>query len=332
MANNCAACDDIREVDPNLLINGIGSSECTSLKNDTGLVASSGHNDCTDLEDLNDCLVKNMATEINAYNACSWKDFMKLFINNLWTTLEAMICAICGIWSNLTSIRNAMTKLQCLINVLFTGVEFDFGEYTSTGDSYIVAGRGVSFANVSASGTANDVELTYVAGGIAYLTGSLMFYTSNFTDRVAVSNYDDHGVNPTTTASRKGNSKWNDTGYLGAGGELVYEVRIKRSQYPQIGRFFAGHIGQSAGFPFTGEIRAFGAGQYAFGQTGWCDTQTGVAQGSSSDAGHKVPDGWVYLQVRMKSADYALGDANGSQNTPYGLIPMRVSQSGVDCN
>ena len=115
MANNCAACDDIREVDPNLLINGIGSSECTSLKNDTGLVASSGHNDCTDLEDLNDCLVKNMATEINSYNACSWKDFMKLFINNLWTTLKAMICAICGIWTN---IHNLWTKINCVYGAL----------------------------------------------------------------------------------------------------------------------------------------------------------------------------------------------------------------------
>lgn len=322
---NCNACEDIRQNAPDFVVNGITDDICTSLANDTGLNPSSGHDDSTDLHNLNDCLIGNMETEIDAYEVCDWKEFMKDFISNVWTTLKGIICSIGGLW---TSVH----QLQCYTDVLLNGVNFDFDEYTSAAnESYIVVGRGVSFANVSASGTANDVELTYVAGGIAYLTGSLIFYTSNFTDRVAVANYDDHGVNPTTTNSRKGNAKWSDAGYLGVGGELVYEIRIKRAQYPQIGRFFGGHIGQSVGHPFTGEIRAFGAGQYAFGQTGWCDTSTGEPQGQSSDNGHLVPDGWVYIQVRMKSTDVALGSSNGTQNTPYGLIPMRMNQNGISC-
>lgn len=113
MANyNCDACDQIRSTDPNLLVNGFTDTECTSLKNNTGLNPSSGHDDCDDLNNLNDCLVKSMDTEINSYNACSWKEFMKLFIGNLWTTLKAIICAVCGIWTNIKNIWNRITIIE----------------------------------------------------------------------------------------------------------------------------------------------------------------------------------------------------------------------------
>lgn len=106
MANtNCSACDDIRKTDPNLLINGFTDTECASLKNNTGLVPSSGHNDCTDLNNLNDCLVGNMKEEIDAYNNCDWKEFMKKFIPNVWTTLKGIICAICGLWTNVACLN-----------------------------------------------------------------------------------------------------------------------------------------------------------------------------------------------------------------------------------
>ena len=51
MANvNCEACEEIRQVDPNLIVNGFGDTECASLKNNTGLSPSSGNDDCTDLK------------------------------------------------------------------------------------------------------------------------------------------------------------------------------------------------------------------------------------------------------------------------------------------
>ena len=100
MANvNCEACESIRQTDPSLIVNGIGDTECASLKNNTGLVPSSGHEDEEDLHNLNDCLVGNMATEVDAYDVCDWKTFMKKFIPNLWTTLKAIICAIGGLWT-----------------------------------------------------------------------------------------------------------------------------------------------------------------------------------------------------------------------------------------
>ena len=67
MANvNCSACEDLRQTDPNLIVNGIGDSECASLQNDTGLVASSGHNDCTDLNNLTPLQAFDLIREMKA--------------------------------------------------------------------------------------------------------------------------------------------------------------------------------------------------------------------------------------------------------------------------
>jgi len=119
MANvNCRACEDIRANAPNLIVNGLGDTECNSLKNDTGLNPSSGHNDCTDLHDLNDCLVGNMEQEVEAYDVCDWKEFMKQFIPNQWTTSKGIICAICGIWTNIHSIWNKLSKHDCMLDKL----------------------------------------------------------------------------------------------------------------------------------------------------------------------------------------------------------------------
>lgn len=102
---NCSACEEIRQEVPELIANGFDDNMCASLKNNSGLKASSGHNDCTDLNNLTDCLIGNMDTEIDDYDSCSWKDFMKKFIPNVWTVLKAMVCAICGIWERINALQ-----------------------------------------------------------------------------------------------------------------------------------------------------------------------------------------------------------------------------------
>lgn len=119
---NCEACEDIRQTSPEFVINGITDDICTSLQNDTGLTPSSGHNDCTDLNNLNDCLIGNEATEVDAYDVCDWKTFMKQFIPNVWTVLKAMICAICGIWTNIHNILTAIANLNESISNINTQV------------------------------------------------------------------------------------------------------------------------------------------------------------------------------------------------------------------
>lgn len=124
---NCEACEDIRQNDPSLIVNGFTDAECASLKNDTGLNPSSGHNDCQDLTNMNDCLIGNEDAELENYEVCDWKAFMHNFIPNLWTLESGIICAICGIWTNihnlwtqiqniLTQIQNLWTKVNCAYN------------------------------------------------------------------------------------------------------------------------------------------------------------------------------------------------------------------------
>lgn len=326
MANmNCSACEDLRQVDPNLIVNGFGDDECNSLQNNTGLSPSSGNDDCTDLNNMNDCLVGNMATEIESYDVCDWKTFMKKFIPNVWTTIKGIICAICGLWK-------LAERIDCLIDYMMNGASFTFGEMSTDTTSYIVAGKGVSFANVGSSGTSSDVTLTYVAGGLARISGSLLLYTSNFTDRKSVYNFDDEGTSPTKSASRKGNALWNSHDQNPTGGsQLLYELRIKKSEYPQIKRFFEGiGLNQDGGgyhtvFTYDNE------GSYANGQNGHCDHTNGDPANADSDRGHLVPSGWMYIQCRITWIEDLNADGGGKQFTPTGFMGIRMSQNALDC-
>lgn len=103
--NNCSACSSLRDDAPELFVNGLTNTMVTSLKNNTGLVPGNSNNDCDDLNDMADCLVGNMAAEVDSYEVCDWKDFMKNFIPNVWTTFKGIIAAICGLWTNLTNLQ-----------------------------------------------------------------------------------------------------------------------------------------------------------------------------------------------------------------------------------
>lgn len=112
---NCESCEELREVDPNLFVNGLGDDECTSLANDTGLVSSDDHNDDTDLNLMNDCLVGNMQKEIEAESVCNWKPFVKALTGNLWTMFKGIICALKGAWTN---IHNIWTEIDYIENTI----------------------------------------------------------------------------------------------------------------------------------------------------------------------------------------------------------------------
>lgn len=328
---NCNACSELKDDAPNLVVNGLTSTECTSLRNNTGLNPSAGNNDCTDLDNMNDCLIGNMEDEIDAYEVCEWKDYMKKFVDNVWTMFKAIICAICGIWTNISNLRTAIAKLQCLVNFLFEGMSMTINEEYVEGQSFIVAGKGCSFANVATSGTSSDVSLIYVGGAMGFLSGSIMFYTSNFTDRITSWNFDDNSTQAKRSTSRRGNSIWGQTGKTANGGELVYELRIKKSQFPGFVRTYNGIGLEGAGGAFHCNVFSFVEGKYAYGQHGMCDTNTGAGVGTGSDDGHLVPAGWVYVQVRVSYIDILAGSAEGTQYSPVTLVPIRINKNGVDC-
>lgn len=335
---NCSACEDLKQNSYDFAANGVTDTVCTSLKNDTGFSTKSGHDDCTDLDTANDCLIGNMAEEVAKYEACDWQEFEKEHITNEHNLFKAIICAICGIWTNIHELWAEIAKIwkvvnrhECEIQQLYEGLEFSFDEYTDTGESYIVAGKGVSFANVGASGTSQDLKITYIAGGVSQLSGSCKFYDSSFTDRVAVANYDAEGVNPTTSKNRSGNSVWNRDGYLGAGGELVYELRIKKSEYPQVERFWTSGTFQSAGGAYIGRIVFNNEGTYADGQHGWVDRVTGQPQTAASSPGHLVPPGWMYLQMKLQWLGDFHASADGVQVSPFGIVPIRMNREHAEC-
>lgn len=320
---NCSACQEIRETSPEFIVNGLTDDICTSLQNDTGLNPADDHNDCEDLNNLNDCLVGNYATEVEAYDVCDWKEFMRNFIPNLWTTIKGVICSICGIWK-------AVHRLECLVDFLFQGAEFQFGENTQGKESKVVPGKGADFGirNAGSQHTV-DVTITYIAGGIARVSGSIRTFVESFKD-----------VDGNT---KSGNSVWDfEHPDMPKGGELLYEVRIKKSEYPQIKRFFNGNAFPTGGNDhfFQTFIIWFNEGKFAYGQHGWCDDD-GTPSEEGYSQGHQVPEGWIYLQLRMLyigSLDvYNVKDGEGNTKrgtdfTPAGFLGIRMNQAEVGCD
>lgn len=105
---SCTSCQDLREDAPEFVTNGVTSAVCSSLANDTGLDKTNGNNDATDLHNANDCLIGRMLDEIDAYDVCDWKEFMRRYIRNEYEENKAIICALGGLWSLIHKLINAM--------------------------------------------------------------------------------------------------------------------------------------------------------------------------------------------------------------------------------
>lgn len=325
---NCSACEELRQTDPNLIVNGLGDTEVASLKNDTGLVASSGNNDCTDLNNLNDCLVGGMETEVNAYDVCDWKAFMKRYIPNTWTVGKALISAICGIWANIHSLWTLSNRIDCLVDSLYNGKEIKVGE-DPTSNSYVVAGKGVSFYETGQTDLSGDVTMQSF-GGMGLWSGSVIIHHSDFTDSKACANLDlDSGTPNRVTSARKGWSGWGEKGKPPGGSALLYEVRIKASAFPYVGALSAGRGINANGGAFHCMYNIFRGGQYAHGLYGLCHPTSGTPADANSSAGHLVPNGWIYFQCRMTYLDTALQD--GHQYSPKGWFGIKLNRDEITC-
>lgn len=336
MANltNCQSCEELRQTAPNFVVNGLGDTECTSLQNDSGFNPSSGHNDCTDLDNANDCLIGNMEDEVEAYDICEWKPFTRRFISNVWTEFKATICSICGIWTNIHNLWADVKKLQCQVKYINRGASFYLGEKPE-GKSYLVAGKGCSFLIPTEGGESQlDFRIIYIAGGLASIASSIRFYTEDFTDDEACYNYDDNGINPGEPSKRrKGNENWGKQGKIVSAGELVFEARIYKPDFPQIRTFYTGDGRQSEVGAFTCLFPVFGEDEYAYGQHGSCH-EAGFPNEGEPDRegysyGHKVPKDWVYIQCRIDYMDVSM--QNDHQYSPRGFMGMRVNLDEIPC-
>lgn len=132
---DCSACTELKKNAGEFVERGVTSTVCNSLKNDTGLnpTLTTLHNDCEDLDTATDCMIGMMEKEIDSYDLCDWKDFMKKFINNLTQVLKAIICAICGLWTN---VHNLWTKVNCVYNAIKNLV--NILNSTTSGTSFVI--------------------------------------------------------------------------------------------------------------------------------------------------------------------------------------------------
>lgn len=237
MANtNCNACEELRNTSANFVVNGITDTECNSLKNDTGLNPSSGHDDCTDLNNINDCLVGNMAEEVEAYDVCDWKTFMKKFIPNVWTTFKAIICAICGLWTQ-------FSRIDCIVNSINRSAVINI-----TKDNITLA-PGVSYRS-------DDSAIPSISGNshCAYLTGGLHF--------------DNSWVDSTSWLDSDGDTA--------NGGRLVYTYKINKSTHKVRAIWPCPITEANAGSGLIGHLQIFGEGETAWGYDSKSDSTGAV--------------------------------------------------------
>lgn len=115
---SCEACTELKAEASEFVLNGVTENVCTSLKNDTGFSTTNGNDDCTDLNNANDCLIGRMDDELEAYDTCQWKDYMHKFVPNLYEVLKAMICAICGLWTNVHNLWTNVNNLWSRVNAM----------------------------------------------------------------------------------------------------------------------------------------------------------------------------------------------------------------------
>lgn len=160
---SCTACQELREAAPEFVANGVTDTVCESLAEDTGLDSTNGHDDETGLHLANDCLIGRMHDEINSYDVCDWKKFMKHYIDNDYEMNKGIICALGGLW-----------------NVIHTLIEALGG-----GDGYIPVFKHFkftvpvsSFGEVWRADVAAAQEYNSVTGQWQNITGGIVHYMS----------------------------------------------------------------------------------------------------------------------------------------------------------
>ena len=110
---SCESCTDLRVNSAEFIQNGVNENVCTSLKNDTGFSPDNAHNNCTDIQLATDCLIGDMAEEVECYEVCDWQEATSKLISNIFAVLTAINCSMCGLWTNVHALWN---KIQEILN------------------------------------------------------------------------------------------------------------------------------------------------------------------------------------------------------------------------
>ena len=178
--------------------------------------------------------------------------------------------------------------------------------------------------------------MLYIAGGLLRAQGTFRFFTADFKDE--------------DNRDRNGNSHWDDRGAMTAGGELICEIRVKKSQFG-VKNIYAGFGQETGGGGYHLNATVFsdkdsdGNPVFAYGQHGNCNTKTGEpASGSGHSTGHKVASGYIYIQLRMSYIwalnAYSADDLDSNKKpkssvvkrySPRAFMGIRFDKNSIEC-
>lgn len=114
---NCNACEELLEHAYEFAEDGVTDNVCSSLQNDTGFNPglAATYTDCEDLDLANDCLIGKMDGELKDTDPCELKPFLHRLIPNMYNLYKAIICAICGLWSNVHKLWQEIARIWAKI-------------------------------------------------------------------------------------------------------------------------------------------------------------------------------------------------------------------------
>ena len=316
---SCSACEDLRTDAPNFVLNGIGETEIASLKNNTGYNASSGNNDCTDLENAVDCLVGNMADEVDAYEVCDWKDFMKRFIPNVWNVLRSIVASICGLWCYMKQFTEQKSYG-------LHAYEDDDPTKPAINGFKIAQGVSVNYSGVDTAATA-----IYIYGNVARVTGTLRFdglMPSSYTNGQSVywADFFNGGTDITTIGGQSSNK-----GDTPNGGLLVYQYEVDPCDFG-FSRMFSASLFPGTAGDFRCRLVIVRKGGYYPYDWGVDTTQPGNVEGlqlyNPSDSNK------ILIQVRLEYVNTWGITARGTKIanvTPNGITGVLPCTNEISC-
>lgn len=168
----CSACDSLKATSSNFIQKGVTDTICANLKANQGF-ENKGHNNCTDMHDMNDCLLGGLLEKIDTIDVCDTKEAIKDLEKNLISIIDVMICSDCGQWAEIQKIWNAIRDLQGKVGKLegsvgdmYSAVEKiltnlkNSGAWKQTGDTVFQGkfndGRSIATGNINIFGGTPD--------------------------------------------------------------------------------------------------------------------------------------------------------------------------------
>lgn len=104
---NCSACSSIKTMLPDIESGGITEETIKSIAKNTGLNPSLSHENKDDMKLLIECLIENLANNINSADHNNWKDIMQSIVANLSGVLQLLVA-----WSG--GIEERKNKLETI--------------------------------------------------------------------------------------------------------------------------------------------------------------------------------------------------------------------------